>query len=124
MKNMKTIEETIKQIGEILKNVNIKNTPLIDKPSESELKYMMSSIDYGRNIHTEEPKYEDPTYWYYPEGVEEKIQDDKIYEVWFDFRDSSDPFNNTTWKTVKYIEEINPNKELLKKYFESVINEE
>lgn len=119
-----TVEEAIKQISEILKNVNIKNTSLIDKPSESELKYMMSSIDYGRNIHTEEPKYEDPTYWYYPEGVEEKIQDDKIYEVWFDFRDSSDPFNNTTWKTVKYIEEINPNKELLKKYFDSVINEE
>lgn len=117
-----TAEEAIKQISEIIYKVNINNIPLMDKPSELELKYLCTEIKYGCYIHTlKELKDKDITHWnyyrHYPKGVEEKIQDDKMYKVWFS--DTPDGFG----KIVKYIEEVNTNKILLKKYFESTINE-
>ena len=60
----------------------------------------------GYQIHTIEPRYSDPTYWYYPEDVEEKVNNNKHYRVWYTYRDAADPADNTTWYYVKYIEEI------------------
>jgi hypothetical protein len=68
----------------------------------------------------EQLKDKDITHWnyyrHYPKGIEEKIQDNNIYKVWF--IDTPDGFG----KIVKYIEEVNINKILLKKYFESIID--
>ena len=64
----------------------------------------MSKIAYGKDLHSSKPSmYSDPDYWYYPEGVEEKIEDDKKYKVWYTRRCASDPGDMTTWNHIKYI---------------------
>lgn len=64
------------------------------------------NIFWGKDIHTYEPKYSDPTYWHYEKGVEEKIKDDHQYKVWDTWRDAADPADLTTHYHVYYIEEI------------------
>lgn len=100
------MENTIEQIKSLVITLNLQNTPLMEKPSEHELKHLRIDIDKGENIKTYTPQYGDPTYWRYPNGVEEKIDDDKTYKVWFNYRDAADPADSTTWYYVKYIEEV------------------
>ena len=117
-------EEAIKQISEILKNVNFKNTPLMDKPENFNKNNHYKKHAKGGWIHSDDEFRHNPTYWNYTKGVEEKIDDNKWYYVWYDCRDTADIADSTSNNKVVYIEEINQNKELLKKYFDSVINEE
>ena len=118
-----TVKEAIEQIDEILKNTNIKNTPLMDKPENFDKNRHYRKRAKGGWIHSDEEFRHDPTYWHYPKGVEEKIDDNKWYYVWYDCRDTADIADRTSNNKVIYIEEINRDKELLKEYFETVINE-
>jgi len=99
------------------------NTPLMDKKwadenvrkwscytHASKVEDLSSGIFWGRDIHTYEPKYGDPTYWHYEKGVEEKIKDDYQYKVWYTYSDAADPCDMTTSYNVYYIEEISPMK--------------
>ena len=98
------------------------NKPLMDKKKadetvrESPYTYaskvddLRTKIFWGRDIHTYEPKYGDPTYWIYEKGVEKQIKDDYQYKVWYTWRDAADPADSTTWYRVWYIEEISPAK--------------
>ena len=86
-------------------NETVKNSPYTYASSVDELS---SKICYGRDIHTYEPKYGDPTYWSYEKGVEAKIKDDYQYKIWYTWRDAADPADSTTWYRVWYIEEISP----------------
>ena len=119
-----TTEEAIKQISEILKNINFKSTPLMDKPENFNKNNHYKKRAKGGWIHSDNEFHHDPTYWNYPKGVEEKIDDNKWYYVWYDCRDTADIADSTSNNNVVYIEEINRDKELLKEYFDSVINEE
>ena len=93
-----------KALGDLKKSITQLNelTPkLMDRPDKLP---SMSKITYGKNLHTSKPSiYNDPDYWYYPEGVEEKIEDDKKYKVWYTRRCASDPGDMTTWNRVQYI---------------------
>lgn len=115
-------QELISKIDELLENVqkysiklkNINYPKLMDKPDNLQLFRVQTTL--GEYLHTEEPRYSDPTYWIYPEGVEEKIDDDKTYRVWYSTRDAADPADSTTWHYVKYIETVLPgNQSILKK---------
>lgn len=117
------MENTIDQIKSLVNTLNLHNTPLMEKPPEYELKYVRTNIDKGKYIKTYTPSYEDPTYWCYPNGVEEKIEDDKTYKVWFNYRDAADPCDSTTWYHVKYIEEVPDDKITLIKYLEKLLKE-
>ena len=117
------MENTIDQIKSLVDTLNLQNTPLMEKPSENELKYVRTNIDKGKYIKTYTPSYGDPTYWCYPNGVEEKIEDDKTYKVWFNYRDAADPCDSTTWYHVKYIEEVPDDKIALIKYLEKLLKE-
>ena len=117
------MENTIEQIKSLVNTLNLQNTPLMEKPSEYELKNVRTNIDKGKYIKTYTPSYGDPTYWCYPNGVEEKIEDDKTYKVWFNYRDAADPCDSTTWYHVKYIEEVPDDKIALIKYLEKLLKE-
>ena len=117
------MENTIEQIKSLVNELNLQNTPLLEKPSEYELKYLSTDISKGKYIKSRFPEYSDPTYWRYPNGVEEKIEDDKTYKVWFDYRDAADPYDSTTCYHVKYIEEVPEDKISLIKYLEKLLNE-
>lgn len=114
------MENTIEQIKSLVNALNLQNTPLMEKPSEYELKYVRTNIDKEKYIKT---SYEDSTYWCHPNGVEEKIEDDKTYKVWFNYRDAADPADSTTWYHVKYIEEVPGDKITLIKYLAKLLKE-
>lgn len=117
------MKNTIEQIKSLVNTLNLQNTPLMKKPSEYELKYVSTNIDKGKYIKSHFPEYGDPTYWCYPKGVEKKIEDDKTYKVWFEYRDAADPYDSTTWYHVKYIEEVPDDKIALIKYLKKLLNE-
>ena len=81
-----------------------------------------SKILEGKYLHTYEPKYGDPTYWIYPKGVEEKIEDDKKYRVWYYSTDSADPADCTIWNHVEYIQYVPQEKYELKKELLNLID--
>lgn len=56
-------------------------------------------------------------------GEQIKIEDDKTYKVWFEYRDAADPYDSTTWYHVKYIEEVPDDKIALIKYLEKLLKE-
>ena len=117
------MENTIDQIKSLVNTLNLQNTPLLEKPSEYELKYVSTNFKQGRYIKTYKPQYGDPTYWNYPKGVKKKIKDDKTYKVWFEYSDAADTFDSTTWYYVKYIEEVPDDKIALIKYLEKLLKE-
>lgn len=115
------MKNTIEQIKSLVNTLNLQNTPLMEKPLEHLLKHATVSIRKGHSIKTYEPLYSDPTYWHYPKGVEEKIEDYKTYKVWFYYRDAADPADSTTSYNVKYIEEVPDDKIALIKYLEKLL---
>ena len=115
------MENTIEQIKSLVDTLNLQNTPLMEKPSEEILKYVIESIRKGYSIKTS--SYSGNTYWSYPNGVEEKIEDNKTYKVWFFYRDAADPYDSTTCYQVKYIEEVPDDKIALIKYLEKLLKE-
>ena len=113
------MENTIEQIKSLVNTLNLQNIPLMDKPSEHMLRYAAVSLRKGYSIKTS--SYSGNTYWIYPNGVGEKIEDDKTYKVWFEYRDAADPYDSTTWYHVKYIEEVPADKFELVKYLEELL---
>lgn len=117
------MENTIEQIKSLVDTLNLQNTPLMEKPSERELIGVTIGFEKGKYIKTRIQKYSDPTYWCYPNGVEEKIEDDKTYKFWVEYRDAADPYDSTTWYHVKYIEEVPDDKITLINYLRKLLNE-
>ena len=95
------IEKTLDDLKKSIIQLNGLIPKLMDRPDELPNR---SRIAYGKDLHSSKPSiYGDPDYWFYPEGVEEKIEDDKKYKVWYTRRCASDPGDMTTWNRVKYI---------------------
>ncbi len=123
-----TFDELCDELNELLKRVkkyslnlaNINYPALMDKPDD--LLSFRVQTTLGKYLHTDEPRYGDPTYWIYPEGVEEKIEDNKTYKVWYSTRDASDPYDSTTWNSVKYIKEVINKKQNISNKLLSILN--
>jgi len=113
------INDKLKQLKKYIVELNKQYKELMECPEELPSR---KKISEGKYLHTDEPHYGDPTYWIYPEGVEEKIEDDKKYRVWYISRDAADPADSTTWNYVKYIQYIPTEKYELKKELENLIN--
>jgi len=65
-------------------------------------------IFYGCHMHTHDVGnvYHDIETWHYPnEQIEKKIEDDKRYKVWADYRDAADPMDESCSYKIIYIEE-------------------
>ena len=109
------IKDVKKYVIELNKNIPVlMNMPMI-LPSRSK-------VDYGKNLHNYTPEYGDPKYWIYPKGVEEKIEDDKLYRVWYTSRDAADPSDYTIWNTVQYIAYVPTEIQQIKAALTNIIN--
>ena len=119
------MENILEKIQSLVNTLNLQDIPLMEKPSEYELKYLRSSISKGEYIKRDIPKYGDPTWLCYPEGVEEKIEDNKTYKIWLNwFNDINGNINiDDTWRKIKYIEEVPADKIALIKYLEKLLKE-
>ena len=61
--------------SEVVANENVRKYTNMSNVDDLQI-----GIYWRRNIHTDEPKYGDPTYWHYDKGVEEQIKDDRQYK--------------------------------------------
>lgn len=114
-----TLNNLIKDVKKYVIELN-KNIPvLIDMPDTLPSR---SKVDYGKNLHDYIPQYGDPKYWTYPEGVEEKIEDDKLYRVWYTSSDAADPSDSTVWNKVQYITYVPTEKTEIKAALTNIIN--
>ena len=85
------------------------------KMMEIPTKYMYDETDihrrtpeyaYGKDMHDHVTNsiYNDWCRWYFPRGIKEKIEDDQLYLIWYDYRDASDPQDSSCSYKVYYIE--------------------
>ena len=95
-------------------NMNHKSS-LMDKPTDEmvrryryngpwSLDECCQEIKYGRDM-VDEKYHGGVSTWSFPEGVKDKIENDKKYHVWYHCRTSSDPSDTSIHYTVYYIEE-------------------
>ena len=108
------VDDAIKEIKAIVDRLGVKNIPLCKRPSEKELQEkvgytrldnMRHDVFWGCNIKTTRFGA-DETVWTYPEGVEDKIDDDRAYKLWYTWHDAADPADLSTYHHVYYIEEV------------------
>ena len=90
--------------------------------SESGVPFIYGQDDLCCCLHDYKPQYGDPRYWTYPEGVEEKIEDDKVYRVWYISSDAADPSDSTIWNKVQYITYVPTEKTQIKAALTNIIN--
>lgn len=87
---------------------------IMDKPSDEDARNVNHGIHglsdipcqvyYGREMHNHS-YHGGETTWSFPDGVREKLNDDKLYRVWNTWHDAADPYDTSTHHTVYYIEE-------------------
>lgn len=113
----KEIRDKIIEIIKDYKNMENmkKSVPLMDKPTDEmvyrrryngprTLDECSQDIVYGRNM-TNEKYHGGESTWSFPEGVKDKIENDKLYRVWYHYTTPSDPSDTSVHYIVYYIEE-------------------
>ena len=81
---------------------------LMKKPSDDVLKYKSKKLFYGEDLedYVTNSIYNDWCRFNFPsKRVKEKIEKDKLYKVWFDYHDASDPMDSSCTYSICYIEE-------------------
>ena len=114
-----TLNNLIKDVKKYVIELN-KNIPIL--MNMPDILPSQSKVDYGKNLHDYKPQYGDPKYWTYPKGVEEKIEDDKLYRVWYTSSDAADPSDSTIWNKVQYITYVPTEKTKIKAALTNIIN--
>lgn len=83
---------------------------LMERPSEEyrPLKLYSKKLFYGADMedYVVNSVYNEWCRFNFPHGVKEKIVRDKLYKVWYDYRDSNDPMNSSCSYRIEYIEEV------------------
>lgn len=61
---------------------------------------------YGKDMHdyVTNSIYNDWCRWYFPNGIKNRIKDNQLYLVWYNYRDASDPQDSSCSYSVYYIE--------------------
>jgi putative resolvase len=89
---------------------------LMEKPTDDEILHdiytgasrlseLTNSILLGSRMHDHSYHAGEET-WTFPDGVREKIEDDKKYDVYYETHTPSDPYDTSSHHHVYYIEEI------------------
>jgi hypothetical protein len=84
-------------------------TKLMDRPCEEVLRYKTKKLFYGKDLedYVTNSIYNDwCRFVFRRKGVKEQIEKDKLYKVWFEYRDASDPMDSSCTYTIYYIEEV------------------
>ena len=88
-------------IGKDIKMMDISNDEYLQRYVYTHQPMYM----YGKMMHdTIVNSFSDIDKWFFPNGVKEKIEDDELYLVWYEWIDSADMRNESTKYYVKYIE--------------------
>jgi len=104
------LDDLITQFSQLAnKIVNVGYPSLMKRPDD--LERFRTVTCFGKDLHTKDTYDRDPTYWKYPEGVEENVKDYSLYKVWYSHRDAADPEDFTSWNYVKYIKQISSSRE-------------
>lgn len=81
----------------------------MEKPEEKWLKGKSKKLFYGKDLedYVTNSIYND---WcrfnFVQRGVKEKVEKDKLYKVWFEYYDASDPMDSSCKYVIHYIEEV------------------
>ena len=81
---------------------------LMQRPCEEVLKYKAKKLFYGKDLedYVTNSIYNDwCRFIFRQKGVKEKIEKDKLYKVWFEYSDASDPMDSSCTYSIYYIEE-------------------
>lgn len=108
----------LKKIIDVINALDLKNKPLCERPSDDSIRSdrytnartldeLEQTIFSGARMHDSQHSGGEDT-WRFPDGVEEKIKDDRKYKIWYRWSDASDPCDTSTFYRVYYIEEVNP----------------
>ena len=82
---------------------------LMEKPEEKWLKGKSKKLFYGKDLedYVTNSIFND---WcrfnFVQRGVKEKVEKDKLYKVWFEYYDASDPMDSSCKYVIHYIEEV------------------
>jgi hypothetical protein len=82
---------------------------LMERPSDDVLKYKAKKLFYGKEMedYVTNSIYDDWCRFHSVQmDVKEKIEKDKLYKVWFEYHDASDPMDSSCSYRIYYIEEV------------------
>lgn len=81
---------------------------LMEKPSDKELQIYVKRLFYGEDMEDKiiNSIFNEWCRFNFPHGVKEKLEKDKLYKVWYDYKDDSDPMNSSCLYRIIYIEEV------------------
>ena len=97
----------------------------MEKPEEKWLKGKSKKLFYGKDLedYVTNSIFND---WcrfnFVQRGVKEKLEKNKLYKVWFEYYDASDPMDSSCKYVIHYIEEVP--EEIEKAYNDWKLNEE
>ena len=80
----------------------------MDRPCEEVLRFKTKKLFYGRDLedYVTNSIYNDwCRFVFRRKGVKEQIEKDKLYKVWFEYSDASDPMDSSCTYSIYYIEE-------------------
>ena len=88
--------------------MNIITNKIMEKPLEKELRLYSKKLFYGKDMedYVTNSAFDEWCRFKFPNGVKEKIKKEKMYKVWFDYQDSSDPMNSSCKYIIHYVEEV------------------
>lgn len=102
LSNIATLD-LLKELVRRLENNEISFKPIMEKPSDNELKGYHLDIRKGFKIQSN-PFLNDKVY--YPEGFDRTLIDsDKLYKIWYKESFPSDNADTSTTLWIKYLEE-------------------
>lgn len=97
---------------------------LMEKPEDKELKIYVKRFFYGEDMEDKiiNSIFNEWCRFKFPHGVKEKLEKNKLYKVWYDYKDDSDPMNSSCLYSIIYIEEVP--EDIEKAYNDWKINEQ
>lgn len=80
---------------------------LMEKPIDKAFMLYPKKLFYGKDLedYVTNSVYDEWCRFHFPNGVKEKIVSSKLYKVWYEYKDSSDPMDNSCKYIIHYIEE-------------------
>lgn len=111
-----TLAQKLDRLKSYIDELYTENIPLCDKPTtvylgptkgSVKLDSLRQTIGMGSSMvsHRFGPNED---VWSFPDGVEEKIEGDKIYKYWYTVYSPSDPYDMSSYYHVYYIELVSP----------------
>ena len=98
---------------------------LMNKPDDKWLNGKSKKLFYGKDLedYVTNSVFNDWCRFNFVErGVKEKIEKDRMYKVWFEYYDASDPMDSSCKYVIYYIEEVP--EEIEKAYNDWKLNEQ